>query len=229
MCRILAVSPSGYYAWVARPESRRAAENRRLVAEIQIIHAASRKTYGSPRVHGTFQTQGQQIGEHRGARLMHANAIRAKTISTWRATTDSAHRHPVVPNTLNRPFAVTVPNRVWAGDITYVWTTEGWLYLAVVLDLYSGHCLGNGEPPDSGIGHGGTHHGRGTPTTRARRGASYGPRVSVGRDHLPRIACRARPDGEQESARDLLGQCRGGTLLPYGENGARASSALADP
>jgi len=124
MCRLLAVSPSGYYAWAARPESPRAAENRRLVAEIRIIHAASRRTYGSPRVHATLQAQGKRIGEHRVARLMHANAIRAKTISKWRATTDSAHRHPVVPNTLNRQFAVTAPNRVWAGDITYVWTTE---------------------------------------------------------------------------------------------------------
>ena len=137
MCRILAVSPSGYYAWVARPESRRAAENRRLVAEIRGIHAASRRTYGSPRVHATLQAQGQRIGEHRVARLMRTNAIRAKTITKWRATTDSTHRHPVVPNTLNRQFAVAAPNRVWAGDITYVWTTEGWLYLAVVLDLYS--------------------------------------------------------------------------------------------
>ena len=68
---------------------------------------------------------------------MRAGAIRAKTVKKWRATTDSAHPHPVAPNTLNRQFAVTKPNRVWAGDITYVWTAEGWLYLAVVLDLYS--------------------------------------------------------------------------------------------
>ena len=137
MCRILAVSPSGYYAWVARPESRRAAENRRLVAEIRVIHAESRRTYGSPRVHATLQAQGKRIGEHRVARLMRTSAIRAKTTLKWRATTDSAHQHPVVPNMLNRQFAVAAPNRVWAGDITYVWTTEGWLYLAVVLDLYS--------------------------------------------------------------------------------------------
>ena len=137
MCRLLAVSPSGYYAWVARPESPRAAENRRLVAEIRVIHAESRRTYGSPRVHATLQAQGKRIGEHRIARLMHTSAIRAKTITKWRATTDSVHPYPVVPNTLNRQFAVAEPNRVWAGDITYVWTTEGWLYLAVVLDLYS--------------------------------------------------------------------------------------------
>ena len=137
MCRTLKVSPSGYYAWVARPESRRTAENRRLVAEIRVIHAESRRTYGSPRVHATLQAQGQRVSPHRVARLMRAGGIRAKTVKKWRATTDSAHAHPVVPNTLNRQFAVAAPNRVWAGDITYVWTTEGWLYLAVVLDLYS--------------------------------------------------------------------------------------------
>ena len=80
MCRTLTVSPSGYYAWVARPESRRAAEHRRLVAEIRVIHAESRGTYGSPRVHATLQAQGHRIGAHRAARLMHTSAVRAKTV-----------------------------------------------------------------------------------------------------------------------------------------------------
>ncbi len=137
MCRALAVSPSGYYAWATRPESRRTTANRRLVATIRVIHAESRRTYGSPRVHAALQAEGQQVGEHRVARLMRAGAIRAKTVKKWRATTDSAHPHPVAPNRLNRQFAVAAPNRVWAGDITYVWTSEGWLYLAVMLDLYS--------------------------------------------------------------------------------------------
>jgi hypothetical protein len=118
MCRTLAVSPSGYYAWVARPESRRAAENRRLLAEIRVIHAESRRTYGSPRIHATLQAQGQRVSTHRVARLMQAGRIRAKTVKKWRATTDSAHPYPVVPNTLNRQFAVAAPNRVWAGDIS---------------------------------------------------------------------------------------------------------------
>ena len=101
------------------------------------IHAESRRTDGSPRVHATLQAQGQRSGEHRVARLMRTSAIRAKTVTTWRATPNSAHQYPVVPNTLNRQFAVAAPNRVWASDITDVWTAEGWLYLAVVLDLYS--------------------------------------------------------------------------------------------
>jgi len=116
---------------------RRTAANRRLVTLIRVIHAESRSTYGSPRVHATLQAQGQRIGEHRVARLMRTSAIRAKRVKTWRVTTDSAHQYPVVPNTLNRQFVVAHPNQVWAGDITYVWTAEGWLYLAVVLDLYS--------------------------------------------------------------------------------------------
>ena len=137
LCRLLAVSPAGYYAWGARPARPRAAETRRLVAEIRVLHAESRRTYGSPRVHATRQAQGKRIGEHRVARLMRTSAIRAKTITKWRATTDSAQPYPVVPNTLTRQFAVAEPHRVWAGDITYVWTTEGGLYLAVVRDLSS--------------------------------------------------------------------------------------------
>lgn len=118
MCRTLAVSTSGYYAWAIRPESRRTAENRRLVAAIRVIHAESRRTYGSPRVHATLQARGQRVGEHRVARLMREGAIRAKMAKKWRATTDSAHQYPVVPNTLNRQFAVAAPNRIWAGDIS---------------------------------------------------------------------------------------------------------------
>ena len=114
MCRTLKVSPSGYYAWLTRSESRRTAENRRLVAEIRVIHAESRRTYGSPRVHATLQAQGQRVSPHRVARLMRAGGIRAKTVKTWRATTDSRPAYPVVPNTLNRPFAVPALNCVWA-------------------------------------------------------------------------------------------------------------------
>lgn len=147
MCRALAVSSSGYYAWAARPESRRAAENRRLLMAIRVIHAESRRTYGSPRVHAALTAGGQRVGVTRVARLMRAGHLRAKTVPKWRATTDSAHAYPVAPNTLARQFAVTAPNRVWAGDITYLWTAEGWLYLAVVLDLYSRRVIAWGMGP----------------------------------------------------------------------------------
>ena len=142
MCRALAVSPAGYYAWRARPESVRAAANRALVAKIRVIHRESRETYGSPSIWDALLKQGHGVGEHRIARLMRQEGIRAKTVKKWRATTQSNHRLPVAENTLNRQFTVEHPNRVWAGDITYVWTTEGWLYLAVVLDLYSRLVIG---------------------------------------------------------------------------------------
>ena len=142
MCRALAVSPAGYYAWRARPESVRGAANRALAAKIRVIHRESRETYGSPSIWDALIKQGHGVGEHRVARLMRQEGIRAKTVKKWRATTQSNHRLPVATNTLNRQFTVTQPNRVWAGDITYVWTTEGWLYLAVVLDLYSRPVIG---------------------------------------------------------------------------------------
>jgi transposase InsO family protein len=142
MCRALAVSPAGYYAWRDRPESRRSVGNRALLSAIRVIHRASRETYGSPSIWNALIKQGHDVGEHRVARLMRQDGIRAKTIKKWRATTQSQHRLPVAANTLNRQFTVESPNRVWAGDITYVWTAEGWLYLAVVLDLYSRAVIG---------------------------------------------------------------------------------------
>jgi len=143
MCRALKVSPAGFYTWRTRPESPRARANRSLLGEIRAIHVQSRCTYGSPSIWDALHNKrGQPVGENRIARLMRAHGIRAKTVKKWKATTHSSHRLPVAPNTLNRQFVVTAPNRVWAGDITYVWTAEGWLYLAVVLDLYSRAVIG---------------------------------------------------------------------------------------
>ena len=142
MCRALNVSPAGYYAWRSRPESHRAVSARTLLSAIKVIHQESRETYGSPSIWDARLKQGHGVGEHRVARLMRQHGIRAKTVKQWRATTQSHHRFPVAANTLNRQFTVEYPNRVWAGDITYVWTTEGWLYLAVVLDLYSRTVIG---------------------------------------------------------------------------------------
>ena len=137
MCRTLAVSAAGYYAWRSRPESTRSANTRTLLSAIRVIHQESRETYGSPSIWDALIKQGHRVGEHRVARLMRVEGIRAKTVKKWRATTQSNPRLPVAENTLNRQFTVEHPNRVWAGDLTYVWTTEGWLYLAVILDLYS--------------------------------------------------------------------------------------------
>jgi len=142
MCSVIEVSPSGYYAWLNRPESARARANRRLLNQIREAHRRSRRCYGSPRITRELRAQGLCVGENRVAKLMRAAQIRAKSVRKWRATTQSSHRLAVAENTLNRSFNVTKPDRVWAGDISYVWTTEGWLYLAVVLDLYSRAVIG---------------------------------------------------------------------------------------
>lgn len=142
MCRVLGVSRSGYYAWVHRPVSERHQANDRLLGEIRRVYDGSRRTYGSPRITDELNDAGMRCGRHRVARLMRRHGIRPKTVRKFRVTTDSRHNHPVAPNRLNRQFAVTRPNRVWLSDITYIWTSEGWLYLAVVLDACSRRPVG---------------------------------------------------------------------------------------
>jgi putative transposase len=142
MCSALQVSTSGYYAWRDRRPSPRAQANDRLLSQIREAHQRSRCTYGSPRITHELRAQGHCVGENRIAGLMRTAHIRAKSARKWRATTQSAHRLPVADNTLDRAFSVAQPNRVWAGDISYVWTAQGWLYLAVVLDLYSRAVIG---------------------------------------------------------------------------------------
>jgi len=142
-CRVLGVSRGGFYAWLRRPESRRARENRDLVQRIRRIHQGRRRTYGSPRVHGALATEGVRCGENRVARLMRVHGIRAIYRRKFRRTTDSEHPHPVAPNLLDQKFSsATEPNAYWVADITYVWTEEGWLYLAAVLDLFSRRVVG---------------------------------------------------------------------------------------
>jgi putative transposase len=115
----------------------RAVSNRRV--PVRVIH---RESYGSPSIWDALVKQGHRVGEHRIARLMRAEGIRAKARHCFTVLTQSNHQMPVASNTLNRQFTVEAPNRVWAGAITYIWTTEGWLYLAVVLDLYSRVVIG---------------------------------------------------------------------------------------
>jgi putative transposase len=110
--------------------------------EIGLSHKASDRTYGSPRVHQDLQAQGIRCSRKRVARLMRENGIRAKQARRFKATTDSDHNEPVAPNLLDRQFEVDRSDRVWTADITYIWTREGWLYLAVILDLFSRRVVG---------------------------------------------------------------------------------------
>jgi putative transposase len=142
MCRVLAVTPSGYYAWCQRRVSAHAAEDARLTTRLRIIHAEHRGTYGRPRLHRALRAQEIRIGEKRVRRLMRAAGLSARGRRRFRLTTNSAHPHPVVTNRLARQFTVARPNHVWCADITALWTQQGWSYLAVVLDLASRRVVG---------------------------------------------------------------------------------------
>ena len=142
MCRVLSVSRSGYYAWSKRPVASVKAADVVLVAEIAGAHQRSRGIYGSPRVHSELRARGVRVGKKRVERLMRERGLRGRQKRRFCRTTDSNHAHPVAPNVLERRFETKAPNEAWVGDVTYIATGEGWLYLAVLLDLFSRRVVG---------------------------------------------------------------------------------------
>jgi transposase InsO family protein len=136
------VSVSSYYAWVKRGESKRKKDNQFILEKIKTVHKQSRNTYGSPRVHVELKKQNISCSENRVARLMRLHQIVAKRKRKFVVTTDSKHDLPVAENRLNQNFQATQANEKWVTDITYIHTKEGWLYLAVVLDLFSRKIIG---------------------------------------------------------------------------------------
>ena len=142
MCEVLEVSKSGYYAWCNRPPSARSQENERLSQHIAVIHQESRQTYGAPRIHATLNSRGFQVGRHRVARLMAQQGICVCSKRRFKPTTDSNHPFPIAPNIVGRNFTTTEPDKVWVADITYIPTLQGWLYLAVIIDLFSRRVVG---------------------------------------------------------------------------------------
>lgn len=143
MCRVLNVSASGYYAWRRRRPSQRAEANAALVEQIRDIHQASRRTYGSPRVHAALRRRGLVCSRKRVARLMHREGLVGRSPRRrYPRTTHTTPGNPVAPNVLAQDFTAERPDRKWVTDITYVDTAEGWLYLAPVLDLYSRMVVG---------------------------------------------------------------------------------------
>jgi putative transposase len=145
LCANLEVSPSGYYDWQKRRASPgpRATEDQALAKEIHAIHARSRQTYGSPRILVELRKQGRRHGRNRVARIMHAAGLCGRQKGRYRVhTTDSNHDEPIAPNRLAAAPKATAPNQIWVGDITYIETQEGWLYLAAILDLYSRKIVG---------------------------------------------------------------------------------------
>ena len=142
MCRVFEVSRSGFYEWLSRPESARKQADRQLTEGIKQAFEDSRQTYGTRRIQNDLDQQGQCVSRARIGRLMRQAGLRGKTRRRFRATTNSNHTLPVAPNRLDRQFQVAEPDRVYVGDITYVATGEGWLYLAVFLDLFSRQVVG---------------------------------------------------------------------------------------
>lgn len=142
MCRVLEVSVSGYHSWRRRPISKRKQQDALLQQRIQDAYQRSKGRYGAPRIHAELQAEGVRVSRKRVARLMHAGGLRAKGKRRWVRTTNSNHSLPVCPNLLERQFEVQRPNQVWASDLTYLPTKEGWLYLAVTLDLHSRAVVG---------------------------------------------------------------------------------------
>jgi len=142
LCAAVGVSRSAYYAWLRSTPSKRQLANESLLAEIRSIHSEHEARYGSPRMVDELRDRGHDVGKHRVARLMRENGIWARIRRRFRHTTDSNHRLPVAPNLLAQNFTATAPNQAWVGDITYIWTAEGWAYLAVLLDLCSRRVVG---------------------------------------------------------------------------------------
>lgn len=143
MCRVLAVTASGYYASLRRPVSARARRRTELTEKIKASHEKSRRTYGSPRVHRDLTAGDVKVSENTVAKIMRENKIQSKARRRFiPATTDSNHDHPVAPNRLDRRFEQTKKDNAWCSDITYIPTRQGWLYLAVVIDLCSRRIVG---------------------------------------------------------------------------------------
>jgi putative transposase len=143
MCHVLEVSRSGYYDWLDRPAGPRQERRDRIVERIRQVHQDNRQVYGSPRVHRELADRGVRCCENTVARLMRDQGVRARTARRFKVrTTDSTHGRPVAPNLLGRAFDQPLPDRAWVADITYLETGEGWLYLAVVMDLCSRRIVG---------------------------------------------------------------------------------------
>lgn len=142
MCRLLQVKPSSFYAWRRRGPSQHAKEDKRLKQRICAVHAESDGVYGSPKVRDELLDSGERVGRHRVARLMRELGLKGCPKKRYKVTTDSDHGFAIAPNHLDREFTATAPNQRWVADITYIRTGEGWLYLAVILDLFSRAIVG---------------------------------------------------------------------------------------
>ena len=142
MCRALQVSLSGYYRWRKADDSKRDIENKKLLWQIRLVHKKHKGRYGSPRITEELKDNGYSCSENRIARLMRKNSITAKTKRKFKVTTNSKHNLPIAENIVNGNFSASAPNCLWASDITYIWTSKGWLYLCAILDVFNRQIVG---------------------------------------------------------------------------------------
>ena len=142
LCRTMRVARSGFYAWVKGVRSRRERADQKLMPRVREIFLQSGATYGSRRMARALTARGHACSRSRARRLIRLAGLSVRRKRKWKATTGSRHNLPVSPNILSREFAAAAPGLAWAGDITYIWTAEGWLYLAVILDLFSRRVVG---------------------------------------------------------------------------------------
>lgn len=228
MCEVLGVSPSAYYEWEREQQSQHARRDSELFELIRALFAQFRGRYGAPRIHGELAKAGINVSRKRVARLMREAGIRAKGARKYRATTDSKHSLPVAPNLLEQQFTVEARNEVWVSDITYIWTRQGWMYLAVIIDLFSrrvvGWSLGDRMAADLVCG--------ALDRAVAQRQPGPGlifhsePRQPVREPTVSPPLVTLPHGAEHESQGQLLGQRRGGKLLRDAEERARARLRL---
>jgi putative transposase len=142
LCRVLGVERSGYYAWLEREPAARTVRQAQLAVQVRAVHQASGETYGSPRVHRELQGQGETVSATTVAKAMKEAGIRGQQKKRFKTTTDSKHTEQIAPNLLKRDFTATAPNEVWVTDVTAVRSHRGWVYLAVILDLFARRVVG---------------------------------------------------------------------------------------
>ncbi|MGE7917307.1 IS3 family transposase [Lysinibacillus xylanilyticus] len=142
MCEVLGVSRSGYYEWLNRPKSNQKERKEKLTSQIKRVYLDSRRNYGSPKVTKQLNSEGVSVSQKTVSRIMKEEGIRSKTVKKYKATTNSKHNLPVYPNLLDQQFKVERPGQAWVADITYIWTSEGWLYLATIMELFSRRIIG---------------------------------------------------------------------------------------
>ena len=210
MCELLSVSRSGLNAARGRAPSKRAVQDKQVLEQIRHGHRLHRGRYGRRRMTPEVsQALGQVVNHKRVARLMREHGLQSHKRRRFRVvTTDSKHAHPVAPNVLARDFQATAPNQKWLADMTYVATDEGWLYVALVLDLHARLPGGLGNERDDGPGADAASAGRGTGLARSPGGTGtpLGPRIAVRGQGLPQQAQGARHHGVHEPQGGLLGQ-----------------------